>query len=274
MSALIYDLGLHDGADTAHYLRSGARVVAVDADPTMCAAAEEKFSDYIRNGQLTVINRGLAEHAGQLEFWVCDDDTEWSSFDWSNASRVGSTHHSITVDCIPIMDIIAEFGVPDYMKVDIEGNDRVCIAGLTQAAAPRYISIELDHEHGDWDIRRLAELGYCDFKLICQNDGWHQITTKNLWLYERLAADDLAGRSMRKFRKLASRGIWKLRRLASGRHGLPVGQSGPWGERTTGSWHSVEQSLAVWRSVHELEQLAKQSGADWWAWWFDVHARK
>jgi FkbM family methyltransferase len=271
---LIYDFGLHNGGDTAHYLQSGARVVAVEANPTMCAAVEEKFGDYIRNGQLTVINRGLGEHAGQMEFWVSDDDSEWSSFDRSNVSRLGSRYHAITVDCIPIVDIIAEFGVPDYMKIDLEGHDRVCIAGLTQATAPRYISIEMDHEHGDRDIRRLADLGYRDFKLICQNDGWHQITTRNLWLYERLAADDLASRSARKLRKLASRGIWKLRTLADGRHGLPVGPSGPWGERTSGSWCSVEHSLAIWHTVHDLDNLARRSGADWWAWWFDVHARK
>jgi len=32
---LIYDIGLHDGDDTAYYLHKGYRVIAVDADPTM-----------------------------------------------------------------------------------------------------------------------------------------------------------------------------------------------------------------------------------------------
>jgi len=31
MSPLVYDIGVHDGSDTGHYLREGARVVAVDA---------------------------------------------------------------------------------------------------------------------------------------------------------------------------------------------------------------------------------------------------
>jgi phosphopantothenate synthetase len=72
MSALVYDIGLHDGRDTAHYLREGSRVVAVDANPLMCAAAEAHFRDYIRNGQLTIINRGLAEHKGQLDEASCN----------------------------------------------------------------------------------------------------------------------------------------------------------------------------------------------------------
>jgi hypothetical protein len=32
---LIYDFGMHDGADTDYYLRKGFRVVAVEADPLL-----------------------------------------------------------------------------------------------------------------------------------------------------------------------------------------------------------------------------------------------
>jgi hypothetical protein len=32
-SPLVYDIGLHDGRDTGHYLREGCRVVAIDANP-------------------------------------------------------------------------------------------------------------------------------------------------------------------------------------------------------------------------------------------------
>jgi len=52
MSALVYDIGLHDGRDTGHYLRDGSRVVALDANPEMCAAAEANFGDHIPTGQL------------------------------------------------------------------------------------------------------------------------------------------------------------------------------------------------------------------------------
>jgi phosphopantothenate synthetase len=57
MCALVFDIGLHDGRDTNHYLREGWRVVAVDANPVMCAAAETNFRDCVRTGQLKVVNR-------------------------------------------------------------------------------------------------------------------------------------------------------------------------------------------------------------------------
>lgn len=94
--------------------------MAIDANPAMCAAAEVQFRNYIRTGQLKIINRGVADGKSQLEIWVCDDVWEWSSFNRKIASRNGAMHHSILVDCVSITEIM-----PDYMKIDIEGNDRV-----------------------------------------------------------------------------------------------------------------------------------------------------
>jgi FkbM family methyltransferase len=259
MPGLIYDVGLHDGRDTGHYLREGSHVVAIDANPAMCAAAEDNFLDYIRTGQLKVINRGVAEHKGQLDFWVCDEVSEWSSFHREIASRNGARHHAITVDCVPIMDIIEEFGVPDYMKIDIEGNDRICIAGLTRATAPQYISMEMDHAHGDQDIQRLFELGYHSFKVICQNNAWHQVTTNNIWFYQWGPNHFIISRLKRL--KAVSK------RLSGRRHG----ESGPWGEKTSGSWHSVDHAHSVWRFLHELDERLGTQGLGWW---WDIHARK
>jgi FkbM family methyltransferase len=257
---LVYDIGLHDGQDTARYLREGCRVVAIDANPMLCAAAETLFRDAVRTGRLTVINRGLAERSGQLEFWVCDEVSAWSSFHRALASRDGAKHHAITVECATIMDIVDEFGIADYMKIDIEGNDRLCIAGLEKAAAPKYISIEMDLLRGDQDILRLAELGYRDFKVICQNNAWHQVTTQNIWFY-RWGPGPPVIRQVRWLRAAAFR-HWQGRRL---------GESGPWGEESPGEWHDLEHARSVWRLLHELEE---QRGAAGSGWWFDVHARK
>ena len=237
-------------------------MVAVDANTAMCAAAQAGFRDYIRTGQLTVINCGIAEHKGQLKFWVCDDSSDWSSFHLAIASRNGAKHHAVTVECIPIMDIINEFGVADYMKIDIELNDRICIDGLTSAVAPKYISIELDIDNGDQDIQRLFELGYRDFKVICQSNSWHQVTTRNIWAYNLLARNKyLIPRCWRKLRR-----IFYI--CFSGRR---IGESGPWGEKTSGSWHSVDHAHSVWRSVHELDERVGTHGLGEW---YDVHARK
>jgi FkbM family methyltransferase len=259
-SPLVYDIGLYDGRDTGHYLREGCRVVAIDANPEMCVAAEAHFRDYIQTGQLNVINIGVAEHKGQFEFWVCDDRLELSSFDPKLASRFGTKHHAISVDCVPITDIIDEFGVGDYMKIDIEGNDGICIAGLTATTAPQYISVEFDYwNYGDRDIERLFELGYRGFKVVCQTNAWHQVTTRNIRLYQR-GPGDFIFRPLSKFRRATFKYL----------HGRRRGESGPWGEKTSGSWHSVDHAHSIRSLLRELHERSDEE----LGWWWDLHARK
>jgi FkbM family methyltransferase len=264
MAALIYDMGLHNGGDTRHYLKEGCRVIAVDANPAMCAAAAAEFQRYIDSKQLTILNCGVAEQAGKLEFWICDDVSEWSSFSREIASRNGAKHHSIPVDCLAIQDIIGRFGVPDYMKIDIEGNDKYCLDGLTKETSPRHISIEMDHAAGEREIQRLQALGYRRFKIICQNNAWNQVTKNNLWLY-KLGADSAVMPFLRK--------IDSISRRISGRQTILVerqfGESGPWGERTHGSWHSFDHALYIWSALHEIDKRSEAHGLGWW---FDIHA--
>lgn len=92
MEPLVYDIGLHNGGDTRQYLKEGCRVIAIDANPAMCTAAAAEFQPYIDSKRLTILNCGAAERAGKLEFWICDDVTEWSSFDREFASRNGAKH--------------------------------------------------------------------------------------------------------------------------------------------------------------------------------------
>jgi hypothetical protein len=94
--------------------------------------------------------------------------------------------------------------VPDYMKIDIEGNDRICISGLTCHRTP-IVSIEMDHSASDRDLHILAKLGYQGFKVICQNNSWHQVTARNIGFYE-WPPHHFIIRRLRKLRAAPSRG--------------------------------------------------------------------
>jgi FkbM family methyltransferase len=264
MAPLVYDIGLHNGSDTRQYLEEGCRVIAIDANPAMCAAVVAEFRRYIDTGQLTILNCGVAERAERLEFWICDDVTEWSSFNREFASRNGARHHAVQVNCVPIQDTLAQYGVPDYMKIDIEGNDKYCLAGLTADTRPRYISIEMDHDSGEREIRCLYALGYRRFKVICQNNAWEQVNENRLWFY-RLGPNS---RLMPLLQKMGgiSRRISGRRRILTGRK---VGESGPWGERTHGAWHSFDHTLRMWSALHDIDKRSQAHGLGWW---FDIHA--
>jgi FkbM family methyltransferase len=53
---IVFDIGMYDGADTAYYLRSGYRIVAVEANPELVQHATQKFATEMASGQLICVN--------------------------------------------------------------------------------------------------------------------------------------------------------------------------------------------------------------------------
>ncbi|MGD9571101.1 MAG: FkbM family methyltransferase [Thermoleophilia bacterium] len=259
--ALVYDVGVHTGEDTGYYLRRGMRVVGVEANPLMCDRLREEFAPAIAAGRLTLVNAGIAPAAGESEFYVCDDLSEWSSFDRSIAGRDGARHHAITVETRTFAGIVAEFGTPWYCKVDIEGSDRLCLEGLRDAPdLPAYVSVEMSHEDAGTDIALMRELGYTRFKIVSQTT-WSQprplLTTVNgllPWsLSERFRALD------RRFRGVSGDGSWRY----------PPGSSGPLSEAIPGPWSDADAATGLWRQLRAVDARRRPGfGNDW----YDVHA--
>ena len=167
---LIYDVGVHNGDDTAYYLSRGYSVVGIEANLALVEELKTRFANELASGKLTLLPIGVAETAGWLDFWVCDEHTEWSSFDRDKAALGGKTSRPVKVETRPFASILAEYGVPHYCKVDIEGNDDLCLAGITRETRPTYVSIELSHRTADSDFKRMSELGYSRFKIIDQSN--------------------------------------------------------------------------------------------------------
>lgn len=168
---LIYDIGMHNGEDTAYYLFRGYRVVAIEANPLLVEQAQTRFKQEINDGSLTILNIGIAESNHHLDFWVNEFQSEWSSFDKVKGCRQGKPCHSISVKCASLRDVINEFGMPFYIKIDIEGNDHLCIRalqGIPLGLLPQYISVEA--QRLGW-LYLFQELGYSDFQIVNQRDN-------------------------------------------------------------------------------------------------------
>ena len=264
---LVIDLGAHNGDDTSYYLHKGFRVVAIEANPVLVEQMAWRFHHAIEEGRLTLLNVGITEHAGTLPLWVNDDQSVWSSFDRGLGGRHGSRCHSIIVRCLPLSSIIGDYGVPYYLKIDIEGYDRICLESLQAGHCPRYVSCELTH--GDGLIEQLHDLGYRRFKLVNQSTYTDAFPV----------FDDQIG--FRALRKLCSYVPAAKRFLPDGvrsdfdtfrlqrRYRFPQGSSGPFGEETYGRWQSRKEIVERYERIRSrfvrasvpLEQC-----------WYDVHA--
>ena len=166
MKNLIYDVGMNNGDDTAYYLDQGFKVIAIDAHPILCNQAGKRFRHYIDKKQLTILNIGIGSESRKMDFWICEKKSVYSSFNKEVASRNNSPHHPIKIQVEPLNSILVEYGIPYYLKIDIEGNDRFCLDGLSSENLPTYISLE-DNDTIEYIIK-LKSLGYSKFKFISQ----------------------------------------------------------------------------------------------------------
>jgi FkbM family methyltransferase len=170
---LIFDIGMNICEDTDFYLRKGFRVLAVEADPASCAAAQERYPDEIASGRLTVLNRAISDTDEPLRFYLCRTQSAWSTGSTELRDRwakQGAEFDEIEVPAITSGELIGEFGTPHYAKIDIEGFDLLCLGGFKAvAASPDYVSVEVDFYRREELIDMLTSLGYGRFALVGQS---------------------------------------------------------------------------------------------------------
>mmetsp|Transcript_162256 Transcript_162256/g.296193 ORF Transcript_162256/g.296193 Transcript_162256/m.296193 type:complete len:365 (-) Transcript_162256:42-1136(-) len=177
----IFDLGFYDGADSRAYLNAGYCVVGVEADPDLVALALQNFAVHVASGQLRVANAAIAPE-GQIGDWTvfyrsrCTK--EWNSFLSTVGCRSCTPPHKVDsnaceqvhVQSMDCSQIFTTFGVPLYLKLDIEGAETGCFQAMQRFAAgtqlPTYISAEITELKY---IDALHNLGYQGFKLVRQD---------------------------------------------------------------------------------------------------------
>jgi FkbM family methyltransferase len=265
---LIVDVGAHNGDDTAYYLQRGFRVVAIEANPELAQAIAARFQEECARGTLTVLNVGIASERGRMPFWVNDENSVLSSFDRDLVAKHGGRNYRIDVECVPFADVLHRHGTPYYLKVDIEGHDRVCLDALEGPGCPAYVSCELTHVGGL--IERLHAIGYRGFKLVNQSTY-----TEATPVFEH----EMGFRALRKLCRIVPRlkhavpnGVRaEFDTFAEDqRYRFPHGSSGPFGEDTHGLWRSADD---VVRRFDAIRERFVQAAIPIDECWYDVHAK-
>ena len=144
-SGLAFDIGANTGQDTAALLARGLRVVAVEANPKLCANMRARFADAIGDGRLVIIDKAISGRK-TVTFYVNSADSGWGTTSASYAGRgaaMAGKLEQIEVETTTLTEIIRAHGSPRYLKIDIEGADILCLLGLFDTDAPPFISIEV-----------------------------------------------------------------------------------------------------------------------------------
>jgi FkbM family methyltransferase len=224
---LIYDVGMHKGEDAAFYLKKGFEVVGIEANPQLCEECAQKFSAEVASGRLQIVNKAISHSVGTIDFFLNEQKSVWgtASPEWVRRNELrGTRSHPVKVESTTIHDVLLQFGVPYYMKVDIEGSDFLCLEGLlTVKERPKYVSVEssatsIEDTFAQLDL--LDRLGYRRFKIVPQHN-----------IAEQRCPDP------------AREGIFVDHRFENGSSGL-------FGEETPGEWRSLESVKWDYRRIH------------------------
>ena len=235
--SLIMDIGMNNGRDSLFYLRKGFRVVAAEANPVLVEQARKEMAEYIAHGQLIIEPVGVGSQEGELVFYLNLDNDHWSSFNKDWGTRNGPRYQEIMVKCIRPQQLFEMYGMPYYLKIDIEGTDIEVVHALHDfAGRPRYISLE---ENQAYYFAELWSVGCRAFKLVDQRELY-----KVKCPYPALEGE---------YVDVAFDGT----------------TSGPFGEEAPGEWMAFDRAVEKYFTEIRSPTHGYLAGDSW----FDIHGR-
>jgi len=135
---LVFDVGAHVGDRTRAFRALGARVVAVEPQPAAFRCLRWLFA---RSRRVHLVNAAVSDVEGEITLNInlanptvstasaafvaaADGAQGWADQRWEETRAVPAT----TLDAL-----IAGFGLPDFIKIDVEGFEEAALAGLSEA---------------------------------------------------------------------------------------------------------------------------------------------
>ena len=158
--SLCFDVGANIGNRVKVFLRLNADVVALEPQSKCVKILREIFRD---NPHLTILQLALGEKEGEAEIMISDSDTISSiSQDWIEAVRKSgrfSEYHWDKKEIVKMTTLdwlIDKHGMPDFIKIDVEGYELQVIKGLSKPV--RLISFEFTPEYIDSALKCIDHL--------------------------------------------------------------------------------------------------------------------
>jgi FkbM family methyltransferase len=179
---LIFDIGYNEGEFTEVCFGKypNASVIAVEANPNLCVNPKRNFSlnynflllnnlvsnvvgdaiDFYISPYASGVSTASTEFIKNSRFTKGSKNVEANSIQWNEPIKV----ESVTID-----SMIERYGIPDLIKIDVEGYEYTVLSGLTQKAND--ICFEWHEEEKDSLYKildHLQSIGYTQFGVI----GW------------------------------------------------------------------------------------------------------
>jgi FkbM family methyltransferase len=155
--ALVFDIGANVGTMTTIFASLGAKVVAVEPNPDCVRHIELATS----RDAVNVLQAAVGERNGLAKLEVSDRKDKMSSLskEWReavsqrNQDYVGIWNRTLTVPMITLDSLVHRYGLPFYIKIDVEGYEEQVLKALSRC--PPLLSFEFNRMFLDPALRAL-----------------------------------------------------------------------------------------------------------------------
>jgi len=181
---LCFDIGAHVGSRLRAWLPLGARIVAVEPQPSCAALLRRWFGG---DSRVALVERAVGARPGTAELLVSPRTPTVTTLSQDWIAAVGGDRafagvrweerRPVTVTTLD--ELIARHGGPAFCKIDVEGYELEVLRGLSRpipALSFEYLSICPGRARAC--VARLAELGRYEFNWSAgeshrlRSDGW------------------------------------------------------------------------------------------------------
>lgn len=167
---LVFDVGANMGETAEVFLALGAHVVAVEANPFLC----DRLHHISERAPLTVENVAAGNCMGDTTLHIgVQPGHSTVSDEWMNhVARTWPEQHrwksEVRVPMVTLDSLAAKYGVPAFVKIDVEGFEEQVLHGMTFRAAA--LTFEYVGTQPDRLARCLALLPEYRFNLTVRQD--------------------------------------------------------------------------------------------------------
>jgi FkbM family methyltransferase len=166
---LCFDIGAHLGDRIRAWSKLNARIIALEPHPGMMNWLQRWYSG---RSNIILIEQAVSSQPGEATLWISrlTPSVSTLSHDWLTTVQQSprfagvSWDEQVTVPVTTLDTLIAQYGIPAFCKIDVEGAELDVILGLSHALPAlsfEYIPATIETALGC--INRLSQLGNYEY---------------------------------------------------------------------------------------------------------------
>ena len=183
---LVFDIGANQGSKTETFLRMGARVLAVDPDTANRDILRERFHKLrMSRKPVMIVNKAVSDKITTMTMWVEKPGSAKNTLSrkWVDALSIDAKRFGqaltfgaeMLVETTTLDELINEYGVPFFIKIDVEGHEVSVLEGLSRPV--RHLSFEVNLPEFRTEglrcveiLRQLSRNGMFNYVVDCSED--------------------------------------------------------------------------------------------------------